>query len=45
MLFLQALGYILIAQPEFMLQKDVSSILEAAFSASADSSMKVSVFC
>ncbi|KAL3844611.1 hypothetical protein ACJIZ3_002014 [Penstemon smallii] len=38
---LQALGYVLIAQPECMLQKDVGKILEATLSANADARLKM----
>ncbi|KAK4393180.1 Sister chromatid cohesion protein SCC2 [Sesamum angolense] len=37
---LQALGYVLIARPECMLQKDVGKILEAALSANSDVRLK-----
>ncbi|KAG8384631.1 hypothetical protein BUALT_Bualt04G0138000 [Buddleja alternifolia] len=37
---LQALGYVLIARPECMLQKDVGRILEATFSDNADARLK-----
>ncbi|KAL0332141.1 UNVERIFIED_CONTAM: Sister chromatid cohesion protein SCC2 [Sesamum calycinum] len=38
---LQALGYVLIARPECMLQKDVGKILEAALSANSDVRLKM----
>ncbi|KAH6830353.1 PHD finger family protein [Perilla frutescens var. hirtella] len=38
---LQALGYVLIARPECMLQKDVGKILEATLSANADYRLKM----
>ncbi|XP_057769612.1 sister chromatid cohesion protein SCC2 isoform X2 [Salvia miltiorrhiza] len=38
---LQALGYVFIARPECMLQKDVSKILEATLSTSADVRLKM----
>ncbi|XP_031407003.1 sister chromatid cohesion protein SCC2 isoform X3 [Punica granatum] len=38
---LQALGFVLIARPEFMLDKDVGNILEATFSSDADSRLKM----
>ncbi|KAK6129314.1 hypothetical protein DH2020_037023 [Rehmannia glutinosa] len=37
---LQALGYVLIARPEYMLQKDVGKILEATLSANTDTRLK-----
>ncbi|KAK9699362.1 hypothetical protein RND81_08G169500 [Saponaria officinalis] len=40
---LQALGFILIARPEFMLEKDVGKILEATLSSSADTRLKIQV--
>ncbi|KAL9157838.1 hypothetical protein ABFS82_08G029700 [Erythranthe guttata] len=38
---LQALGYVLIARPEHMLQKDVGKILEATLSAHTDARLKM----
>ncbi|XP_073288840.1 sister chromatid cohesion protein SCC2-like isoform X1 [Primulina huaijiensis] len=38
---LQALGYVLIARPEFMLQKDVGKILEATLSSDTDDRLKM----
>ncbi|KAI3452230.1 hypothetical protein Pfo_008895 [Paulownia fortunei] len=38
---LQALGYVLIARPEYMLQKDVGKILEATLSANTDARLKM----
>ncbi|EPS72382.1 hypothetical protein M569_02375, partial [Genlisea aurea] len=38
---LQALGFVFIAQPEFMLQKDVCEILEATLSANTDTRLKM----
>ncbi|KAL0377584.1 UNVERIFIED_CONTAM: Sister chromatid cohesion protein SCC2 [Sesamum radiatum] len=38
---LQALGYVLIARPECMLQKDVGKILEATLSANSDVRLKM----
>ncbi|KAJ0980187.1 hypothetical protein J5N97_008442 [Dioscorea zingiberensis] len=40
---LQALGHILIARPECMLEKDIGSILEASLSADADARVKMQV--
>lgn len=40
---LQALGYVLIARPEYMLEKDVRNILEATLSSGADVRLKVQV--
>ncbi|WOK99668.1 nipped-B-like protein A isoform X1 [Canna indica] len=37
---LQALGYMLIARPEYMLEKEIKEILEASLASSADSRMK-----
>ncbi|KAL6498572.1 hypothetical protein OROHE_026513 [Orobanche hederae] len=37
---LQALGYVLIARPEYMLQKDVCKIVEATVSANTDTRLK-----
>lgn len=37
----QALGYVLIARPEFMLEKDMQGILETTLSSSADDRLKV----
>ncbi|KAK4751335.1 hypothetical protein SAY87_004817 [Trapa incisa] len=38
---LQALGFVLIARPEFMLDKDMGEILEATFSSDADFRLKM----
>ncbi|KAC9242332.1 hypothetical protein E3N88_46138 [Mikania micrantha] len=38
---LQALGYVLIARPEFMLEKDIGNILEITLSSSADDRLKM----
>nr|XP_043640101.1 sister chromatid cohesion protein SCC2 isoform X2 [Erigeron canadensis] len=38
---LQALGYVLIARPEFMLEKDMESIVEATLSSSSDARLKM----
>ncbi|XP_073038924.1 sister chromatid cohesion protein SCC2-like isoform X1 [Primulina eburnea] len=38
---LQALGYVLIARPEFMLQKDVGKIMEATLSSNTDARLKM----
>ncbi|XP_073147222.1 sister chromatid cohesion protein SCC2 isoform X2 [Henckelia pumila] len=38
---LQALGYVLIARPEFMFQKDVCKILEATLSSNTDARLKL----
>ncbi|KAK9107321.1 hypothetical protein Syun_023332 [Stephania yunnanensis] len=38
---LQALGYVLIARPDYMLQRDVGKILEATFSATSDARLKM----
>ncbi|GFQ01435.1 nipped-b-like protein [Phtheirospermum japonicum] len=38
---LQAFGYVLIARPEYMLQKDVSKIVEATLSANTDVRLKM----
>ncbi|KAK4768597.1 hypothetical protein SAY87_003738 [Trapa incisa] len=38
---LQALGFVLIARPEFMLEKDIGEIIEATFSSDADSRLKM----
>lgn len=38
---LQALGFVLIARPEFMLDKDVGDILEETLSSSSDPRIKV----
>lgn len=38
---LQALGYVLIARPEYMLEKDVRNILEATLSSGADVRLKI----
>ncbi|KAF5957550.1 hypothetical protein HYC85_004775 [Camellia sinensis] len=38
---LQALGYVLIARPEYMLEKDVGKILEATLSSSTDVRLKL----
>ncbi|XP_028073031.1 sister chromatid cohesion protein SCC2 isoform X1 [Camellia sinensis] len=38
---LQALGYVLIARPEYMLEKDVGKILEATLSSSTDVRLKM----
>lgn len=38
---LQALGYVLVARPEFMLEKDVGKILEATLSSSTDYRLKM----
>ncbi|VFQ68533.1 unnamed protein product [Cuscuta campestris] len=38
---LQALGYVLIARPDFMLRDDVGNILEATLSASTDTHLKM----
>ncbi|PIN06625.1 Sister chromatid cohesion protein SCC2/Nipped-B [Handroanthus impetiginosus] len=38
---LQALGYVLIAKPDSMLQKDVGNILEATLSANTDARLKM----
>nr|XP_010923594.1 sister chromatid cohesion protein SCC2 isoform X2 [Elaeis guineensis] len=38
---LQALGYILIARPEYMLEKDIGKILESSLSSGADSRLKM----
>lgn len=38
---LQALGFVLIARPEYMLEKDVGKILEATFSSSSDAHLKM----
>ncbi|KAK9116525.1 hypothetical protein Sjap_015472 [Stephania japonica] len=38
---LQALGYVLIARPDYMLQRDVGKILEATFSPSSDARLKL----
>ncbi|MFS8031868.1 putative chromatin regulator PHD family [Helianthus anomalus] len=38
---LQALGYVLIARPDFMLEKDMRSILEATLSSSSDDRLKM----
>lgn len=40
---LQALGFVLIARPEYMLEKDIGKILEATFSSSSDVRLKVIV--
>ncbi|XP_076883333.1 sister chromatid cohesion protein SCC2-like [Bidens hawaiensis] len=37
----QALGYVLIARPEFMLEKDMQDILETTLSSSADDRLKM----
>lgn len=41
---LQALGYILISSPEYMLEKDIGKILEASLASSADFRLKVHYF-
>ncbi|CAA3017388.1 nipped-B isoform X1 [Olea europaea subsp. europaea] len=38
---LQALGYVLIARPEFMLQTDIGKILETTFSSNTDARLKM----
>ncbi|GER49338.1 sister chromatid cohesion 2 [Striga asiatica] len=38
---LQALGYVLIARPEYMLQKDVGKIIEGTLSANVDTRIKM----
>ncbi|KAK9118958.1 hypothetical protein Scep_017051 [Stephania cephalantha] len=38
---LQALGYVLIARPDYMLQRDVVKILEATFSPTSDARLKM----
>ncbi|KAJ4960537.1 hypothetical protein NE237_020447 [Protea cynaroides] len=38
---LQALGFVLIARPEYMLEKDVGKILEASLSSSCDARLKM----
>lgn len=38
---LQALGYVLIAKPECMLEQDMGNILEATLSSSTDARIKV----
>ncbi|XP_052198157.1 sister chromatid cohesion protein SCC2 isoform X2 [Diospyros lotus] len=38
---LQALGYVLIARPEYMLEKDVGKILEATLSSNTDTRLKI----
>ncbi|KAK9052474.1 hypothetical protein SSX86_029103 [Deinandra increscens subsp. villosa] len=38
---LQALGYVLIARPEFMLEKDIQNILETTLSSSTDDRLKM----
>ncbi|BFG26567.1 hypothetical protein CerSpe_128410 [Prunus speciosa] len=38
---LQALGFVLIARPEYMLEKDIGKILEATFSSSSDVRLKM----
>ncbi|KAL5197683.1 hypothetical protein ABZP36_001195 [Zizania latifolia] len=38
---LQALGYILIAQPEFMLHKDILNLIEASLSSDVDYRLKI----
>ncbi|KAL3629437.1 hypothetical protein CASFOL_026659 [Castilleja foliolosa] len=38
---LQAFGYVLIARPKYMLQKDVSKIVEATLSANSDARLKM----
>lgn len=38
---LQALGYVLIARPEFMLEKDIEHILEATLSSNTDARLKM----
>jgi cohesin loading factor subunit SCC2 len=38
---MQALGYILIARPDFMLQKDILNLIEASLSSNVDYRMKV----
>ncbi|XP_074301970.1 sister chromatid cohesion protein SCC2-like isoform X1 [Silene latifolia] len=40
---LQALGFVLIARPEFMLEKEVGKILEATLSSSSDTRLKLQV--
>lgn len=39
---LQALGFLLIARPEYMLEQDIKKILEASLSSSSDIRLKVS---
>lgn len=41
---LQALGFVLIARPEYMLEKDVGKILAATLSSSCDARLKVSAY-
>lgn len=38
---MQALGYILIAKPDFMLQKDILNLIEASLSSDVDYRLKV----
>ncbi|XP_058080840.1 sister chromatid cohesion protein SCC2 isoform X2 [Magnolia sinica] len=38
---LQALGFVLIARPEYMLEKDIGKILEATLSSSSDARLKM----
>ncbi|GJN10527.1 hypothetical protein PR202_ga28626 [Eleusine coracana subsp. coracana] len=38
---LQTLGYILIAKPEFMLQKEISNLIEASLSSGVDHRLKI----
>ncbi|KAL9226081.1 hypothetical protein vseg_001931 [Gypsophila vaccaria] len=40
---LQALGFVLIARPEFMLEKDVGRMLEATLASSSDTRLKIQV--
>lgn len=40
----QALGYVFIARPECMLEKDVGKILEATLSSNTDTRLKVTSF-
>lgn len=40
-LYMQALGHIVIAKPEFMLQKDILKLIEASLSSGADYRLKV----
>ncbi|XLT00033.1 hypothetical protein HN51_049384 [Arachis hypogaea] len=40
---LQALGFILIARPEYMLEKDIGKILEGTLSSNADTCLKIQV--
>jgi cohesin loading factor subunit SCC2 len=41
---MQTLGYILIAKPEFMLQKEIMNLIEATLSSGVDHRLKVLIF-